>query len=120
MPLFSVITSKIFGAAVLALLLVVAVQQFQLRGYRADLAECRVATVTLGKANEDQAALIDRLTTDRAAFEKRAADAEKARAKTEATAAARVKAALKRLTDAATDQDRQLTAPAIRSAIGGL
>ena len=115
--MFSVITSKIFGTAALVLLLVVAAQQFELRGYRADLAECRLGTVTLEKTNDDQAELILQLTDEKAAFEKRAAAAEAARKKAETTANARIKAALKRLNDAATEQDRMPVSPALRGAL---
>ena len=118
--LSNIITSKIFGALAIALLLAAAVQEFRIRGFRADIAECRVGTVTLEKTNGDQADLILQLTDDKAASDKRAAVAEAAHKKAEATAAKRIQATLKRLTDAATDQDRQPVSPALRGALGSL
>ena len=120
--MFSGLAGKLIGFAVLVAVVggIILVQHLRINSLRVENAELQVATVTLGKANEDQAALIERLTQDQAAFARRAADAEKARAKTEATAAARVKAALKRLNDAATESDRQPVSPVLRDALGAI
>ena len=85
--MLSGLAGKLIGLAAVVAIVggIILVQYLRINSLRAENAELRVATVTLGKANEDQADLILQLTDDKAAFERRAADAEKARANTEDT-----------------------------------
>ena len=116
------LAGKLIGLAIVAAVIggIILTQHLRINNLRADLAECRVGTVTLEKTNGDQADLILQLTDDKAVADKRAADAAVAHKKAEATAAKRIQAALKRLNDAATEQDRQPVSPALRGALGAL
>ena len=113
---------KLIGFAVVAAIVggIILVQHLRINSQARMIAELRLQTVTLQGANKDQKKTIDELTEDAAAFEKRADAAEAARAKAEASANARIKATIKRLTDAATPEDRAPVSPALRSALGSL
>ena len=118
----SALAGKMIGIAVIVAIVggIILVQHLRINTQARTIAELRLATVTLEKTNGDQADLILQLTDDKAASDKRAAAAEVAHKKAEATAAKRIQVILKRLNDAATEQDRQPAAPAIRSALGSL
>lgn len=115
---FSAITSKIFGAIALALLVWAGVQEFRIRGYRADLAECRSTALQCQVQNDHYADTLTAITRDAAAFEKRALAAEAAKRKADATANARLQAIIKRLTENATPQDNAPVSGALRDALG--
>jgi len=118
-PFLFGIGGRLIGYAAIIVVVggVILFQHLRINSQARTIAELRVQTLTLKVANDHQAETIDKLTRDKSEFEKRAAVAEAARKKAETSAAARIKAALKRLNDAATEQDRQPVSPALRDAL---
>lgn len=116
----SAIAYKLIGIAVVVAIVggIILAQHLKINSQARTIAEQRVQVVTLKATNDHQFELIDQLTQDKAAFEKRAAVAEAAKRKAEVTANAKVAAALKRITEHATPQDNAPVFGALRDSLG--
>jgi hypothetical protein len=114
------LVSKLIGLAAVVAVIggIILAQHLKINAQARTIAELRLSTMLLKNANTDQAETIDKITRDKAAFEKRAAVAEAEKKRLTTAADTRLKATIKRLTDAATVQDNQPASPALRAALG--
>ena len=118
----SALAGKLIGMAVVVAIVggIILAQHVKINSQARMIAELRLSTMLLGNTNKDQAETIDKITADKAEFEKRAAVAEADKRRLETAATTKLQATIKRLTDAATVQDNQPVSPALRSALGSV
>jgi hypothetical protein len=113
------LVTKLIGIAAVVVVIggIILAQHFKINSQARTIAELRLSTMLLKNANTDQAETIDKITRDKAEFEKRAAVAEAEKKRLTMAADTRLKATIKRLTDNATPDDKARVTPAIGAAL---